>query len=178
MHVWKLSLISKKKNTITAFVTFVKLIKLVTFVTFVVTRRTLLLFRFDSFDSSLCLTTFDHVQSSQNHVMLNDDAQSLFVCHLIRIRDRFTNAEKDVSNERNATSLRLERRKRKSHSTTLKRKEKRSHSTTLKEKKERSYSTTLSSFARRHHEWFEIRVIIAFTNDLDFDDDDDDCILS
>jgi hypothetical protein len=135
MHVWKFSLIFKKKNTITAFVTFVKFVKLVTFVTFVVIRRTLLLFRFDSFDSSFCRTIFDHVQSSQNHVMLSDDAQSFFVCHLIRIRDRFTNAERNASNERNATSLRFEREERRSHSTTLKRKEEKSHSTTLKKKK-------------------------------------------
>jgi uncharacterized protein YlxW (UPF0749 family) len=94
--------------------------------------------------------------------MLSDDAQLLFVCHLIRVRDRFTNAEKDANEERNAISLRLERRKershsttleerRKSHSTTLKEREK-SHSTTLEEREERSHSTTLSSSIRRRHE--------------------------
>ncbi len=159
------------------FVTFVRFVKLVTFVTFVVIRRTLLFFRFDSFDSSFCRTIFDHVQSSQNHVMLSDDAQSLFIYHLIRVRDCFTNAEKSASNERNAISLRLERKKRKSHSTTLKRRKKKSHSTTLKKRKEKSHFTTLSSFARRHHKWLEIRIIIAFASDFDFDDDDDDCIL-
>ncbi len=160
MHTWKFSLIfKKKKNTITTFVTFVKLVKLVTFVTFVVIRRTLLLLRFDLFDSSLCRTIFDHVQSPQNHVMLSDDAQSLFVRHLIWIRDRIANAEKSASDERNATSLRLERKRRKSHSTTLKKKEKRTHSTTLRKEKEKSHLTTLSSFARRHHEWLEIRIV-------------------
>jgi hypothetical protein len=118
----------------------------------VVIRRTLLFLCFDSFDSSLCRTIFDHVQSSQNYVMLSDNAQSLFVCHLIRVRDRFTNVEKYASNERNAISLRFEREERKSHSTTLKRKKEKSHSTTLRKKEKRSHSTTLSSFIRRHHE--------------------------
>ncbi len=186
MHVWKLSLISKKKNTITAFVTFVRFVKLVTFVTFVVIRKTLLLLRFDSFDSSFCRTTFDHVQSSQSHVMLSDDAQLLFVCHLIRVRDRFTNAERNANEKRNATSLRFEKRRERSHSTTFeKRKEsysttlkkkKKSHSTTFEEEEERSHSTTLSSSTRRRNEWLEIRVVDSFANEFDFDDDDD-CIF-
>jgi hypothetical protein len=48
----------------------------------------------------------------------------------------------------------------------------------MKKKKEKSHSTTLLSFARKHHEWFKIRIVITFANDLDFDDDDDDCILN
>jgi biopolymer transport protein ExbB/TolQ len=68
--------------------------------------------------------------------MLSDDAQSFFVYHLIRIRDRFTNAERNASEKRNATSLRLEKERKRSHSTTLER-ERRSHSTTLKKKKNR-----------------------------------------
>jgi hypothetical protein len=94
--------------------------------------------------------------------MLSDDAQSLFVCHLIRIRDRFTNVERNASEERNAISLRLERKKERSHSTTFEKKKKshsttlrrrkKSHSTTFEKRKERSHSTTLSSSIRKRNE--------------------------
>jgi hypothetical protein len=95
-------------------------------------------------------------------VMLSDCAQSLFVRHEIRIRCRVANDEKNASEERNAISLRFEKRKKRSHSTTLEKKkrshsttlkkEEKSHSTTFEEKKERSHSTMLSSSIRKRNE--------------------------
>jgi hypothetical protein len=42
--------------------------------------------------------------------MLSDDAQSLFVRYLIRIRDRIANVERNANDEPNAISLRLEKK--------------------------------------------------------------------
>jgi hypothetical protein len=87
--------------------------------------------------------------------MLNDCSQSLFIRHEIRIRCRIASDEKNANEERDATSLRLERKEERSHSTTFEEKE-RSHSTTL-EKKRESHSTTLEEERKSHSTTFEKR---------------------
>ncbi len=138
-------------------------------------RRHLHFLRFDSFDSSFRRAIMSHIQTFQRHMMLSNDSKSLNVCHWTRVHDRVANCWESENDKKRSNSSWFRERRERSHLTTYREREERSHSTTYERKEEKSHLTTLSSFADRHNEWLEIRVVYALTSELEFDDDD--CIF-